>query len=82
MKNFIWIRSINLFKHIGIHFWKYIYKQQSYNLAFPTESYIFSKKEAQKVYFMVLKGALHQSNGNEVYNLEKEFASYHSLKNS
>ncbi len=62
---------------MNILFW-----QHSNEVIFPTESYYFSKKDAQKIYSIVLKGALHQSNGNEVNNLEKEFASYHGLRNS
>ena len=57
-------------------------KNQPMYLKFPTEPYLFSKDDARKIYSIVLKGALHQSTGDEVNALEKEFAKYHGLRSS
>jgi len=48
--------------------------------AFPTSPYVFSEKEAQRVYDIVLTGKLHHRSGREVSMLEKEFAQYHNVR--
>lgn len=48
----------------------------------PTAPYIFSRKQAEKISAIVLRGALHQSAGDEVARLEKEFAQYHGVRSA
>jgi len=47
---------------------------------FPTMTYQFTKKDARRVYNLVLSGKLHHNFGKETELLEKEFAKYHHVE--
>ncbi len=47
---------------------------------FPSVPYRFNKKEAKRIYNIVLSGKLHHRVGYEVSHLEQEFAQYHRVK--
>lgn len=51
-----------------------------YRKPFPTKPYIFTRKDAQNVYNIVLSGNLHYTSGEEVRLFESEFAAYHGTK--
>lgn len=52
------------------------------SLTFSTETYRFTKQDAQKIYDMVLAGSIHESAGKEVALLENEFAGFHQVSHA